>query len=440
MAETFWDFPASMASKSQTKRKVSAMSEKQKYAEILDDPDAILRIQKWVSEHRNGLKSRISAFELATQLEYPELNRELVVLRDIRLDDDTSFNECVLKGLKKKGVRKKLLPELAATVFGRDPRDVFNRLISFSDLEGTLRGLSVPVEAVAQSFSCEKSNVEDQAEALFGALDALFASLEKMDLERKLIILRIVCLVHLTFVWSAQVDAGSDITEQVGRRFLDYLGVPDSERSLSRLKKDVGKIVSRILSVEQPLSVLIPEFEDWWRSLFLEIDMRGEELLKQLNPGLSNLPGDPFQLADDSDDPHEQADMVDQAKGGEEDEDDLIIEDADEDGALEVLDPGGAIEKVETVDPIDRATSEAEALGEAPPTERSKEVQKYFDNLSAHVTPLEYDHYKGLPISELRRWLFEAKLARGKIGDICSMLENEISRREKSAGDSGGGV
>ena len=437
-----------MASKSQTKGKVSAMSKKQKYAEILDDSEAIQCIREWLLEHRNGFKSPTSAHRLAKQLGYPELNRELVVLREIRFDDDASFSECVLKGLKKRGVRKKLLPALAAKVFGRDPSEVFNRLISFSDLERTLRGVSAPVEAVAKPLSSDGSSVEDQAEALFSAMDSLFMALEAMDRERHLVLLRIVCVLHLIFEWSAQVNADCEITEQVSRRFFDCLGIPDSERSLSRLRLGVATIVSGILPGEQPISVLIPEFEEWWRSLFLEIDMRGTEFLEELTPELRQLPGNPFRLAYDCSVAGEPEDLGKQENLGEQKDvskenvaeehgDDPASVYVGEGRALNDLDSGGTIEEVEIVDPIDRATSEAEMLKSAPQSERSKIVRKYFAKLAKQVTPLEYDHYKGLPISELRTLLFEAKVVQSRIGDICSMVENEISRRESPASDSG---
>jgi len=407
------------------------MSKKQKYAEILDDPDAIQCIREWVSEHKNGFNSVISANELSQRLGDPELKRELVILRDICFDDDASFSEGVKKGLKKKGVRKKLLPTLAAMVFGRDPSDVFNRLMNFPDFERMLRGVSAPVEVMANTFSSENSSFESQTDALFGAMDALFATLEKMDLERKLIILRIVCVLHLTFIWSAQVDAGSEITERVGRRFYDYLGLPDSERSLNRLRSGVAIVVSRILTDTQPFSVLIPEFEQWFRSLFLEIDMRGAELLMKHNRELRQLPGNPFCLTDDCDDPGEQEDV------GEENEGEPITEDAAEDPLLaECPETGGAVQEVEAADPIDCATHEAELLFEAPPTQRSKELRKYFSNLTAHVTPLEYDNYKDLPVAELREFMIEAQVVEEKIGGIRSMLVDEIRRRESLVDDS----
>jgi hypothetical protein len=196
----------------------------------------------------------------------------------------------------------------------------------------------------------------------------------------------------------------------------------------------------------------MPEFEEWWRSLFLEIDMRGTELLEQHKSDLRQLPGNPFRLTDDCDDAIQQDDVAEEKDVGK--EEDASAEDkagdmdggdpspggVDENRALNDLGSCGTIEEVEIVDPINRATSEAEMLKRAPQSERSKIVRKYFAKLAKQVIPLEYNHYEGLALSELRSLSIEARVVEERIGGIRSMLEDEIGRRESPASDSRGDV
>ncbi|CAA6679305.1 MULTISPECIES: hypothetical protein [unclassified Lentimonas] len=273
------------------------MAKKQNYDRVLKDPVALDEIRKWVNACRSGLRPTLSACGLVKEIGYQgsELNRELVALIKLDASDSKSFSASVEEALKKPGIRSKLFPQLAALIFNLNPLDQLTRLVSFAGLDAALSKVSAPVESLTVVMNSEEVDRKAQSDAIVLAADQIFNALGKMDGERKLLMLRIVCLIHLAFRWSIEVaNEEPDLVGKLSERFYNYLGVPLSDRSLERLNNECASIVSRIQTDQEPLSVLMPNFTTWWESLFIEINRRGSMLLADLAPQLRALPGNPF--------------------------------------------------------------------------------------------------------------------------------------------------
>ncbi|MGJ8640079.1 MAG: hypothetical protein ACSHYA_11885 [Opitutaceae bacterium] len=370
------------------------MSGKQNFAAVLNDLRAINRIKKWVHEKQAGMSPSISASELAIELGDSELQREINALVVLNAQSAKTLCAGVQETIRTKRVRKRLFPELAVLVFGIDMHEQLNTLISSAGLTSALNELSTPVNSLIRVCDATGGAHQEQGVALLKAADALFYALDAVDEERQLIILRIVCLLHLGFRWDSEVKyCGSDVMSRLCARFFEYLKVPGSARSIDRLKSVVKGVVSKINESEEPETVLMSDYINWWQSLFHVINCRGRELLVEFSSELKLLPGNPFCLTD-GDQSRERKDVS------------------------------------KHTDPV---TEAAKALRGAESTVRPKMIARKFRSLSKGMEVLDYDLYDDLDQTDLGELHAESQAVEEKARGVRMLIENTIQRNDLKA-------